>query len=1201
MSVVSNNILAGASGQGGAGYEIERSLRFNSADSAYLNRTPSAAGNQKTWTWSGWVKLTDITNQTFIFAAGSSPYVQIYTDSSKLYIQTNQGYLLTTQVFRDPSAWQHWVFAFDTTQATAANRVKFYINGTEVTTWDVDQRSSITQNVDTGVNAAVSHAIGKQVTGSGFSNTYLADVHFIDGQALAPTNFGETDDNGVWQPKEFDGTYGPLVDQSQTWSSLGTGTPDSASTNWNNSFDGTISTSASGLTYGASGATMTWTVSPITVTSSVVIYAYLATGNESSLRLNGSVNPTNATNAYGAPITFTAAQLGGSLSKIELIPPSSGAGCATSAIEVDGKLLVDSGVTVTDNSFHLPFSDNSSNAALGTDTSGNSNTWTVNNMAAASATIPAFTAYSASNWGDEAYLWDGSLSTYAYPSANTTSTLTFTPALTGSSIRIYVGSSLATTGFNINGSSLSGFSGGTASAWRDITSHTGGTLSYIQCAYVPGQYSQYIYAIEIDGDILRSTTQTVETDCLVDSPTNGNQTDTGAGGEITGCYCTMNPIHPQSTLTLSNGNLDVTGNSGAAFSTFLLTSGKWYVESTAVSPYYNLVFSQPDHPPGVTSESNSKSIGWYQNGTLYYGAGTTSGAGSYTAGDVLGAAIDMDNSTIKLYKNGTLTITVDFSTGSYHRFAEGMYINTWGGSGSHSRFNFGQRAFAYTAPSGYKSLNTANLPEPTIADGSQYFDTKLYTGNSGTQQITGYNFSPDFLWIKSRTNPVSGYFHHLHDSVRGLSSGFYKNLYSNTAEAENVYPGSTHGGVNSLNSDGFSLANAGSSYHLNNNTTPYVAWAWDAGSSNTTIPAGSLNSSVYDQSEVWSTTGTVTGGTSGSIANAFNGNTSAANGWSAYAGGTGTSTYTFASAVTGTKFEIELYCSLAFTGFLVNGVDFSNSNQSLSGNFKIDVTSACSSGLSSILQSWEFNVHATYVVGIYVDGKLLVDSGITLANVPSIASTVRANPSAGFSIASYTISTGVNSTIGHGLNTAPAVSICKLRNGSGDWYARFKGGSFDGYLLLNSTSAGSSQANTFTSTTLIPAYLGGSNEEWISYNFAPVEGYSAMGSYVGNGSADGPFVFTGFRPRWILGKATTTTFATGDWFIYDTERETFNSQSKPIGANTSNVEDSGGYYYIDVLSNGFKIRGQYDMTNKSAETYIWVALAENPFKTARAR
>ena len=90
-------------------FEISRSLRFNSADSAHLNRTPSSASNQKTWTWSGWVKLTNLTAQSFIFAAGSSPYVQIYTTSASIFIQTNQGYLATAQVFRDPSAWQHWV------------------------------------------------------------------------------------------------------------------------------------------------------------------------------------------------------------------------------------------------------------------------------------------------------------------------------------------------------------------------------------------------------------------------------------------------------------------------------------------------------------------------------------------------------------------------------------------------------------------------------------------------------------------------------------------------------------------------------------------------------------------------------------------------------------------------------------------------------------------------------------------------------------------------------------------------------------------------------------------------------------------------------------------------------------------------------------------------------------------------------------
>ena len=136
-------------GSGSDVYEISRALRFNSSDSAYLNRTPSSAGNRKTWTWSGWVKISSVTTESFIFAANStSPYVQIYTSSSNVYIQTDQGYLQTTQVFRDPSAWQHWVFAFDTTQATASNRIKFYVNGAEITTWSVDQRSSISQNVD---------------------------------------------------------------------------------------------------------------------------------------------------------------------------------------------------------------------------------------------------------------------------------------------------------------------------------------------------------------------------------------------------------------------------------------------------------------------------------------------------------------------------------------------------------------------------------------------------------------------------------------------------------------------------------------------------------------------------------------------------------------------------------------------------------------------------------------------------------------------------------------------------------------------------------------------------------------------------------------------------------------------------------------------------------------------------------------------
>jgi hypothetical protein len=204
---VGSNILAGASGQGGTGYKINRSLRFNSGDSAYLNRTPSSAGNRKTFTWSGWVKQGSVTSQTHIFAAGTSPYFQFYFAGPNLYVETNQGYIQPARKFRDPSAWYHFVVAINTTQATATNRIKFYVNGEEVTDFAVDQRSSITQNTELSINSTVEHRIGRQTAATAYSDMYLAEVHFVDGQQLAPTDFGEYDDNNVWQPKEFTGSY----------------------------------------------------------------------------------------------------------------------------------------------------------------------------------------------------------------------------------------------------------------------------------------------------------------------------------------------------------------------------------------------------------------------------------------------------------------------------------------------------------------------------------------------------------------------------------------------------------------------------------------------------------------------------------------------------------------------------------------------------------------------------------------------------------------------------------------------------------------------------------------------------------------------------------------------------------------------------------------------------------------------------------
>ena len=219
---VFNNMLAGASGgAGGGGYAIERSLRFNSADTPKLTRTPSSSGNQKTFTLSFWMKRTTTGSREQIFSAAGSHNTYVEFQNDKLMIEDhNPGLnfiLKTTRVFRDHSSWYSVIVSVDTTQATASNRIKLYINGVQET--DFDSSTYPSQNYDTSFNDTGEHKFGQFPGNTSFPfNGYLADVHFIDGQALAPTDFGAPDDNGVWQPKKFAGSYG-WFDQSQTWSS----------------------------------------------------------------------------------------------------------------------------------------------------------------------------------------------------------------------------------------------------------------------------------------------------------------------------------------------------------------------------------------------------------------------------------------------------------------------------------------------------------------------------------------------------------------------------------------------------------------------------------------------------------------------------------------------------------------------------------------------------------------------------------------------------------------------------------------------------------------------------------------------------------------------------------------------------------------------------------------------------------------------
>jgi len=234
----------------------------------------------------------------------------------------------------------------------------------------------------------------------------------------------------------------------------------------------------------------------------------------------------------------------------------------------------------------------------------------------------------------------------------------------------------------------------------------------------------------------------------------------------------------------------------------------------------------------------------------------------------------------------------------------------------------------------------------------------------------------------------------------------------------------------------------------------------------------------------------------------------------------------------------------------------------------------------------------------------------------SITSTVSANTTAGFSIVTYT-GTGANATVGHGLGAAPSMVIVKGRlinyggGIGGDWIVWHNALSATERLYLNYTNATATGQTTTWNSTLPSASvvsLGNnlhvnydSSSTYVMYCFAEVEGFSKMGSYIGNGSTtgDGTFVYTGFRPAWVLIKQSS--ISGNNWVIYDAVRDAYNECDSVLYPNLSNAEFSGTTVNLDLLSNGFKARDNWGAINTSGETYIYIAFAENPFKNSLAR
>ena len=196
-------------------YEIDNSCKFEADNTEYLERDPSSAGDRQKFTISMWVKRTEIGQASSIFSVypASSPdnnntlqFGFMSDDRFQLGLQTYYS-LQSTRVFRDTSAWYHIVLAVDTTQSTSTNRFKVYVNGVLERNWDTEAQPA--QNHTTGVNNTEPHRIGTLISNSWYFSGYMAEINHIDGSQLAPTEFGEFDeDTGIWKPKAYTGSYG---------------------------------------------------------------------------------------------------------------------------------------------------------------------------------------------------------------------------------------------------------------------------------------------------------------------------------------------------------------------------------------------------------------------------------------------------------------------------------------------------------------------------------------------------------------------------------------------------------------------------------------------------------------------------------------------------------------------------------------------------------------------------------------------------------------------------------------------------------------------------------------------------------------------------------------------------------------------------------------------------------------------------------
>jgi hypothetical protein len=678
-----------------------------------LSRTIASNGTSTTWTYSTWVKRGTLGAAQDLFAVrnGTSNIEIIFlaTNSFGFYVVNSgsfAGQLETTQVFRDPSAWYHIVVVCDTTNATAANRLRVYVNGIQVTAFSTATYPA--QNTTTVMSqTAATHTISSYPTGSQYFDGYLAEVNFIDGQALTPSSFGAiSSTTGVWQPIAYTGTYGtngfylpfPL-NTTQTYGAQFSGSnyinASTYSFNWATGGNFTMETWVYPTAY-SSSINMIGGTSHSQNDGYSMLY-YYSTG-KLAFGINGTNEFTSSTGVINLNTWYHIAVVnnGGTLT-----------------MYVNGTSVATAGTSYLSN--------NSASMYIGTSSSANQGV--IGYM---------------SNWR---FVTSAVYTSNFIPPSAPLTAITNTQLLTFQNSTIQDNSGNSRT--LVNNGSVTTSVVLPFSTVTNITADQSGNGNN----WTPNNIS---------------LAAGVTYDSMTDVPTLTSATASN--------FTVINQLDKGANVTVANSNLQisqsVTGVAQSIRSSMGMAQNTlkfyWEVVNQGGNNSPGIVNSSALMSTFVGGDINGWS--YFIDGTLYNNNASASYGATYTTGDIIGIAFDTTTGTLTFYKNGVSQGTAKTGlTGTWFPALSTSAVVTVTAS-----INFGQQPFTYTPPTGYVALNAYNLPAPTVSQGNTVMDATLYTGTGARLNVVNAApFYTDFVWIKCRSAAQD---HNLYDSVRGVNN-----------------------------------------------------------------------------------------------------------------------------------------------------------------------------------------------------------------------------------------------------------------------------------------------------------------------------------------------------------------------------------------------------------------------------------------------